>query len=132
MKVVYPVVFSVLEEGGYMAFVPDLAINTQGEDLAEAISMARDAISLICVDMQDDGKDIPAPSTEVPHSIQDIVSFVDADLDAYRRMLDKRTVRRNVSLPSWLNEAAEKTGVNVSAVLQAALRRELNIDPPAP
>ena len=122
MKVVYPVVFSVLDEGGYMAFVPDLGINTQGEDLAEAIYMARDAISLVCVDMQDDGKPIPSPSSDIPHAADDIVSFVDADLAAYRRMLEKRTVRRNVSLPSWL----------VSAVLQAALRRELNLDTPAP
>ena len=36
-------------------------------------------------------------------------------------------VRRNVSLPSWLNVEAEKAGVNVSAVLQAALKKELHI-----
>ncbi len=41
MTVVYPVVFTPMEEGGYLAYVPDLKINTQGEDLAQAILMAR-------------------------------------------------------------------------------------------
>ena len=132
MKVVYPVVFSPLDEGGYMAFVPDLEINTQGDDLAEAIHMARDAISLVCVDWEDDGKTLPAPSSDIPHKENDIVSLVDADLAAYRRILEKRTVRRNVSLPSWLDAAAENAGINVSAVLQTALKKELNLDTAAP
>ena len=41
MKLVYPVIFTEDPAGGYMAYVPDLEINTQGEDLAEAIAMAR-------------------------------------------------------------------------------------------
>jgi len=38
-----------------------------------------------------------------------------------------RTVRRNVSLPCWLDAAAERAGINVSAVLQKALKNELNL-----
>ena len=52
MKIIYPVVFTKLTEGGYMAYVPDLEINTQGEDLADAICMARDAISLTGIVME--------------------------------------------------------------------------------
>ena len=52
MTVVYPVVFTPLEEGGYLAYVPDLKINTHGEDLAQAILMARDAIGVIGVDIE--------------------------------------------------------------------------------
>ena len=47
MKLVYPVIFTEDPAGGYMAYVPDLEINTQGEDLAEAIAMARDAMGLV-------------------------------------------------------------------------------------
>ena len=61
MKMVYPVVFTNLGDG-YMAYVPDLDINTQGDTLAEAIDMARDAIGLVGIDMQDDGKRVPEPS----------------------------------------------------------------------
>ena len=127
MKVVYPVVFSKLTDGGYMAYVPDLQINTQGEDLAEAIAMARDAIGIVGIDKEDDGKALPAASAQVDHNPDDIVSLVDVDLVAYRRANERRTVRRNVSLPSWLNTAAEEAGINVSAVLQAALKQQLDL-----
>ena len=55
MKLVYPVIFTEDPAGGYMAYVPDQEINTQGEDLAEAIAMARDAMGLVGIDMEDDG-----------------------------------------------------------------------------
>lgn len=129
MKAVFPVVFTKLDEGGYMAYVPDMAINTQGEDLAEAIEMARDAIGVMGIDMEDDGRAIPTPSA--PEAItcgaNEILSMVDIDFAEYRRAMEKRTVRRNVSLPSWLNVEAEKAGINFSAVLQNALKNELQI-----
>ena len=127
MKVVYPVVFSKLADSSFMAYVPDLEINTQGEDLAEAIAMARDAIGLVGIDMEDDGKELPVASEQVDHAPADIVSLVDVDLTAYRRANERRSVRRNVTLPSWLNKAADEAGINVSAVLQAALKQQLEL-----
>ena len=59
MTVVYPVVFTPLEEGGYLAYVPDLKINTHGEDLAQAILKARDASGVIGLDIEDDGDPLP-------------------------------------------------------------------------
>ena len=55
------------------------------------------------------------------------VSLVDVDFEEYRKANDRRAVRRNVSLPYWLNYKAEQAGLNVSAVLQKALKAELNI-----
>ena len=55
------------------------------------------------------------------------MSLVDVDLVAYRLTNEKRAVRRNVTLPSWLNAAANEAGLNVSAILQAALKQQLNI-----
>ena len=110
-----------------MAYIPDLQINTSGSDLADAIYMARDALGLMGIDMEDDGKDFPSPSPNVPHGENEIVSLVDVDLAAYRRSVEKKTVRRNVSLPAWLNNAAEDAGLNVSTVLQIALKQQLGL-----
>ena len=87
---IYPTVFTALEEGGYMAYVPDLEINTQGEDLAEAIAMARDAIGIISIDREDDGKPLPKPSHTISHHPGEIVSLVDVDLTAYRQSLKQK------------------------------------------
>lgn len=129
MKNTYPIVLMPAETG-YTVYIPDFNINTEGGDMTEAIEMARDAIGLIGIDMEDDGKALPVP-TEAGNvqksSESDIVTFVDVDFTEYRRKNDMRTVRRNVTLPSWLDFAAEKSGINVSAVLQSALKQALNL-----
>lgn len=129
MKQVYPVVFTALDSG-YMAYVPDFNINTQGEDLAQAIEMARDAIGLMGIDMEDEKKPIPSPSpiSSVKTSPNEIVTFVDIDFTVYRRKNDMRAVKKNCTIPSWLNFAAEQAGINFSATLQAALKKELGIE----
>ena len=127
MKKAYPVIFTPAAEGGFTSYMPDFDINSQGDDLAEAIEMARDAMGIMGIDMEDEGKALPEASESVAHNPGDVVSVVDGDYTEYRRQNDMRTVRRNVSLPSWLNAEADKAGLNVSAVLQNALRRELGV-----
>lgn len=61
MKNSYPIVLTK-EEKGFTVYIPDFDINTQGKDLTDAIEMARDAIGLMGIDMEDDGKTIPTPS----------------------------------------------------------------------
>ena len=39
---------------------------------------------------------------------QGIVTLVDIDFDAYRRKAEKKMVRRNVTLPCWLNTIADE------------------------
>lgn len=130
MKAAYPIVLKKGKEF-IIVYIPDFDINTQGSDLAEAIEMARDAIGIIGIDFEDDGKEIPYPS-DIEKIINeyksDIVTLVDVDFIEYRRKNEIKTVRRNVSLPSWLNVEAEKAGINVSALLQTALKKELNIE----
>lgn len=127
MQLVYPVIFTPLDEGGYMAYIPDLQINTSGRDLADAIYMARDAMGLLGITMEDEKRPFPPPSAHVSHEENEIVSLVDADLCAYRRSIEKNTVRRSVSLPAWLSNAAEDAGLNVPAVLQTALKQQLGL-----
>ena len=104
MTVIYPTVFTALEEGGYMAYVPDLEINTQGEDLAEAIAMARDAIGITSIDREDDGKPLPRPSHTVSHQPGEIVSLVDVDLTAYRQSLKQKAAGMRQDVSVWRNQ----------------------------
>ncbi|MCC8130812.1 MAG: type II toxin-antitoxin system HicB family antitoxin [Ruminococcus sp.] len=128
MKNTYPIVLTP-DEGGYLVYIPDFEINTEGDSLTEAIEMARDAIGLMGIDMEDDRKPLPTPSEiwAVECEEDDIVTLVDVDFSEYRRKNDMRSVRRNVTLPSWLDYEAEKSGLNVSAILQKALKTELHI-----
>ena len=128
MKHVYPIIMTPEKKGGYSVFVPDLGIGTQGETIAECIDMARDAIGLWGISEQDAGRMIPTPSQiSLDHKADEIVTLVDIDFAAYRRANDMRSVRRNVTLPSYLTELGEKAGLNFSQILQEGLRQRLGI-----
>ena len=128
MKIAYPVIISKGEKF-LIASVPDCNIDTQGDNLVDAIGMARDAISLWCISEQDAGRVLPTPSdiSDLECAKDEFITLVDADLAAYRREIDNRTVRKNLTLPSWLNEQAEKASINFSQVLQRGLKEELQI-----
>lgn len=129
MKRAYPVIFTNTQEG-FVTYIPDFKNGTQGQNLVDAIEMSRDVLGLVGIVMQDDGEDLPTPSPieNITCDKNSFVSYVDIDFDEYRRKDDLRAVRRNVSLPSWLDNEAKKAGVNVSAVLQNALKKELKIN----
>ncbi|MCL1794827.1 MAG: type II toxin-antitoxin system HicB family antitoxin [Oscillospiraceae bacterium] len=125
---VYPIILTPAERG-YVVSVPDLDINTQGGDIAESIFMARDAIGLWGICEQDCGRSVPEPSaSEPPREEGELVSWVDIDFDEYRRRHENRVVRRNITLPAWLDEAASDANINVSGFIQSALKKHLNID----
>lgn len=129
MKNAYPVILTQGKEF-IVVYIPDFNINTQGKDYAEAIEMARDAIGIMGIDMEDENEVIPIPSliSKIKaENTSDIVTLVDVDFAEYRRKNDMRTVKKNCTIPSWLNFEAEKAGINFSAVLQTALKNELQI-----
>lgn len=135
MKNVYPVFFTQAKNV-ILVEVPDFGILTQGKNMNDAIDMARDAMELHCVSMEDAKEEIPLPSElkklQVANGTfaeegETFISLVDIDSGEYRRKLDTRTVRRNVALPSWLNYEAEKAHINVSRVLQEALINTLGL-----
>ncbi len=131
MKICYPVILTKCEDGsGYLVSIPDFDNNTFGETIPEAIEMARDAINLLGVTYEDKKWTFPTPSdiAALPCEANEIKTLVDADPDAYRRMLDNRSVKKNCTIPSWLNEKAEQANINFSAVLQSALKEQLHIN----
>lgn len=135
MKTVYPVIFTQTKDG-YLIEVPDLDILTEGVDMENAIEMARDAISVTIISLEDNNENVPQPSAPENVNVhtgtfaasgKGFVSMVDADTAEYRQKIDTKPVRRNVSLPSWLNYEVNAAGINVSRFLQDALIEKLNI-----
>lgn len=142
MKQVYPTFILNTNDGSehpFLVCVPDLEIFTEGDSFADAIEMARDAIGLTGISMEDNKEELPVPSdqsaaikkvtcnTEDIDFSQGVLTYVDVDFSEYRKKVDTKTVRRNVALPSWLNYEAEHAGINVSRVLQEALMDVLNV-----
>ena len=135
MKAVYPVIFTQTDTN-VLVEVPDLEILTEGTDIADAVEMARDAIGVTGISMQDHNEEIPQATDIRKIDVntgtffdagKSIVSLVDIDFDAYRMKIDMKAVLRNVTLPNWLNTAAEAAHINVSKLLQDALMEKLGV-----
>ncbi|MGL4485043.1 MAG: type II toxin-antitoxin system HicB family antitoxin [Anaerovoracaceae bacterium] len=135
VKIVYPVIFTEADDC-ILVEVPDLEILTEGKNISDAIDMARDAIGLTGITLEDEGINIPEATRidkiEVGKGAfakdgKATVSLVDIDFAVYRDKVDNKTVRRNVTLPNWLNREAEKAHINVSKLLREALKEELHI-----
>ena len=121
-----------MTQGKEFIVCPDFNINTQGKDVPDAIEMARDAIRLMGIMIcGTTAKHIAGSVEHCKHTsrapVRRVVSLVDVDFAEYRRKNDMRVVKKNCTIPSWLNFEAERAGVNFSAVLQAALKSELHI-----
>lgn len=126
MRKVYPIVLTK-DSFGYLVTIPDFNMNTQGRDLAEAIFMARDAIGLMGIDMEEEGKELPEATEAKKINENDIITLVDIDFTEYRKKADNRAVKKNCTIPYWLSVEAEKAGINFSRVLQEALMKKLNV-----
>lgn len=127
LKRAYPVLMKRTDDGYYVE-IPDMGTATQGNDIAEAMEMARDAIGLMGIDYQEDGEAIPEPySVEFSVDGFDISTLVDIDFLEYRKKLENKAVKKNCTIPYWLNEQAEKEGINFSRLLQEALATKLGV-----
>ena len=124
MKLVYPAIFSPCEEGGYTVEVPDLpGCITEGDTLAEAISMGEDAASGWILQELEAGQEVPSASriSELHPEGASFASLLSLDMDAYAEKYGAKAVRKNLTIPAWLNTFAERQKVNFSQVLTDAL-----------
>jgi predicted RNase H-like HicB family nuclease len=130
-KLVYPAILYPFEVGeGYTVEVPDLpGCISQGDSLADAIEMAIDAASGWILDELEDGNELIKAST-IEKIVPDeggFVQYLVLDMDTYTEKHGNRAVRKNLTIPSWLNTLAEKQNINFSEVLKDALADKLHI-----
>lgn len=125
MNYVYPAIFYPEKNGTYSVIFPDLNdLATQGNTLAEALSMAEEALSLYLFTSLRDGELLPQPSSVVKVTKEDESAFINmvlADLTEYAKKYSDKAVKKTLSIPTWLNTLCEESNINFSKVLQEAL-----------
>ena len=118
----YPACF-IKEDSGYSIIFPDLDIATCGDTLDDAFSMAVDCLagflypasSLNDINIDKVMQELDVTSDEA------FVNIVTVDVAEYAKSHFTKSVRKNLTIPSWLNDAAIKQNINFSQVLQEAL-----------
>ncbi len=129
-KYAYPAVFTLEEDGTYSIIFPDLeGCYTCGDSLEDGIEMAEDALALTLYGYEKDGREIPKASAPAAITVSEneFVNFIACDTMAYRKMYNNKAVKKTLTIPEWLNEAATSMGLNFSQVLQEALISKIQI-----
>ena len=140
MLSIYPACFFEEENGGYSVVFPDLScLATQGDTKAEAFEMAVDCLAGYLYTCQRDGESVPAASELNAIDLQSVgaelgddaprgfVSMVSVDVADYAKKHFEKSVKKTLSIPAWLNDAAMAQGINFSRVLQDAHKAQLHI-----
>ena len=123
-KLFYPALFHKAQEGGFWVSFPDIPeCLTQGDDMTQAYEMAVDALGLALTSREKEHQPVPTVSdpttiTPEPDSFLVVIEF---DMLAYKKRTNSRAVKKTLSIPEWLNEAAIDMDLNFSQVLQEAL-----------
>jgi predicted RNase H-like HicB family nuclease len=128
MKYVYPACFYPEDDGRFSVEFADFELATFGDDLADAMYMAADAAAGRILAMLKDGEKLPAPSSlahVTPDCPDGFVSLVYIDLDSLKLNHEETPVKKTLTIPSWLNRAAERKNVNFSTTLKDALIKRL-------
>ncbi|MDE6981991.1 MAG: type II toxin-antitoxin system HicB family antitoxin, partial [Lachnospiraceae bacterium] len=123
MKLIYPAVFKPFtdQSGGYVVEFPDLpGCVTEGKDLEQAIEMGIDAASGWILGELEDGEKIPPASAYSEITVENgcMLNMLLLDIDAYEEKYGEKAVRKNLTIPAWLNTFAEKNNINFSKLLQ--------------
>ena len=125
MKLTYPACFYKDEKSdAYAVEVPDLpGCATGGDTLAEAILMGIDAASGWVLTELEEGRPVPLASAidAIRPEQGGFVSLLALDMDTYAEKYGNKAVRKNLTIPAWLNTFAEANNVNFSQVLQDSL-----------
>ena len=126
MKLIYPAIFKPFtdQSGGYVVEFPDLpGCVTEGKNLEQAIEMGIDAASGWILGELEDGEQIPRASGyfEITAENGCMINMLLLDIDAYEEKYGEKAVRKNLTIPAWLNTFAEKNNINFSKLLQDTL-----------
>lgn len=129
-KYIFPALFESDGQEGYTVTFPDLpGCITEGDSLEDALYMAKDALELFIYSMEEDRDNIPTPTSPEKVNIPQgsFVSLIEVYMPPVRDEMANKSMNKTLTLPRWLNNAAEKANINFSQILQTALKQQLGI-----
>jgi predicted RNase H-like HicB family nuclease len=124
---VYPALFDYADDGISIEF-PDLpGCLPCAKTTEDAVHNAKEAAALHLYGMEQDGDPIPEPTPVEQLSLEpkQIPILIEVYMPQYREAIDNSYVRKNVTIPRWLEQAATEKGINFSQVLQNALKAHI-------
>ncbi|MFD1361172.1 type II toxin-antitoxin system HicB family antitoxin [Lentibacillus salinarum] len=128
-RYLYPAIFDYNDDGISVTF-PDLpGCITFGMNEDETVSMAKEALALHLYGIEEDQETIPAvtSSKEINISDNQTIVLIEVWMPPFRYEMDNQAVKKTLTIPRWLDDAAKEHKINYSHLLQEAIREHLGI-----
>lgn len=127
MKLIYPAVFHTEDDQVWVEF-PDLeGCQSFGDSISEALDGAKEALEGYCITLLEEKHTLPIVSDikTIKTDESSFVSLVETELTT--NFAKRKSVKKTLTVPAWLNDMATEKGVNFSAVLQEGLVKSLGL-----
>lgn len=122
--IIYPAIFEP-DDKYILVTVPDIGQSTEGDTILGAVRMAEELIGITLEDKSSFPK--PTDIQNIKLNNNQHIAYITVDMDLYRQKYLK-TVRKNVTIPAYLNNIAKERKINVSKVLTDALKKEFQVN----
>ena len=128
-KFYYPAVFTIADDGITITYPDFDFIVTQGMNLQDAFEKAEEALGIGIADYLERGIMPPAASDILKYKTSEntYTALISIDMDEWTKTYSTKSIRKNVTLPAWLNQLAEKENINFSSLLQEALLQKMGL-----
>lgn len=128
-RYIYPAIISI-QDDSYNVDFPDLDnCFTFGENLEDALDSAKDVLMLYLYDMEEDGLPIPKSSNLESLTVGEnqIATLIDVWMIPFRDKMKNVSVKKTITIPSWLNDIGLEQDINFSQVLQSAIKEMVGV-----
>ncbi len=130
-RYIFPAIISFSEdEGIYDIRFPDISNGfTFAESEDEIMESAKEVLELCLYDLEENGSEIPSPTSF--SSLLDkglSVVLVEVWMPLVRDKFQNKSVKKTLTIPKWLNDAAQEYNINFSQLLQTAIKNYIGID----
>lgn len=126
----YVAIFSYDKDGISIEFpdLPGCYPCADKDDTDMALKNAKEALALHIWGMEQDGDEIPQPTTITSLHLESnqIAVLIDVFMPPVRERINNKFVKKTLSLPAWLAAKADEYGVNCSKIFQNALMEYLD------
>ncbi|MEO4054653.1 type II toxin-antitoxin system HicB family antitoxin [Solibacillus sp. CAU 1738] len=101
---IYPAIFSYSTDGISVAFPDILGCFTSGKTQEEALKMAKEAMALHLIGLEQENFDIPAASSlkNLKTKANEATVLVDVWMPTFRQEMNSLSVNETLSIPRWL------------------------------
>lgn len=127
---IYPAIFNYDDDGISIEFPGLEGAFTCANTEEEALYMAKDCLELHLYGMEEDNEDIPEPLKirDIKLKNNQSIVMIRVFMKPVRNEMRNKAIKKTLTIPKWLNDAAVEHHVNFSSILKTALLNELEIN----